>query len=333
MLSVICPIYNEEKYIAKCIDSIIAQDYPKDDLEVIFADGMSTDKTREIVKEYIDKYPWIKLIDNPDRIVSPGLNKAIEASKGDIIMRIDAHAEYPDNYLSELSSQLIKLKAGNVGGVCVTLPLNQSATAKAIANVLSSKFGMGNSDFRVGTDKIKKVDTVPFGCWTRSVFEKIGYFDLDLIRNQDDEFNGRLINAGEDIYLLPHIKIKYFARDKISKVAKMFYQYGLFKPLVNKKLGKPATIRQFAPLVLVLGIIIGLIISILWIPFAFIYGIGIIFYMMLCLIASILSKGNFKQIILQSFTYMVVHFSYGFGYLAGLWKLLLKKDFNAKSNR
>lgn len=333
MLSVICPIYNEEKYIRGCIESILAQDYPKDDLEVIFADGMSTDRTREIVAEYAAAYPWIKLIDNPDRIVPPALNKAIEVSKGDIIMRLDAHAEYPAYYFSKLTNALRIYDADNVGGVCITLPINDSPKAKAIAAVLSSKFGMGNSDFRVGVKEVKQVDTVPFGCWPKAVFERIGYFDLDLIRNQDDEFNGRLTKAGGRIFLLPDVGIKYYARDTIGKVGKMFYQYGLFKPLVNKKLGSPATIRQFFPLLLVLGLVIGFGLSLLWKPFLWIYLSVLVLYILLALIFSIKSSGSIHQIIMQIITYMVVHLSYGMGYLVGLLKLLFGKSFTAKVNR
>lgn len=333
MLSVICPIYNEEKYIAACIESILIQDYPKSDLEVIFADGMSTDKTREIVAEYASRYPWIRLIDNPDRIVPPALNKAIEVSKGDIIMRLDAHAEYPNNYFSELTEQLKRLDADNVGAVCVTLPMNEGVIAKAIASVLSSKFGMGNSAFRVGAKEISRVDTVPFGCWPRSVFDRIGMFDLDLVRNQDDEFNGRLIKSGGKIYLLPQIEVNYFARDKICKVAKMFYQYGLFKPLVNKKLGAPATLRQFIPLLFVLGLVLGLIISLVWPFFIWAYCCGIVLYFLLALIFSVKSSYNPKQMIVQTWTYFVVHVSYGYGYIVGLWKLLTKKPFYVQNNR
>ncbi|MDE5629133.1 MAG: glycosyltransferase family 2 protein [Muribaculaceae bacterium] len=333
MLSVICPIYNEEKYIGACIESILSQDYPKDDLEVIFADGMSTDKTRDIVKSYAVKYPWIKLIDNPDRIVPPALNKAIDVASGDVIMRLDAHAEYPHNYFSELTKQLKLLNADNVGAVCVTLPTNNTATSRAIASVLSSKFGMGDSSFRVGAKDISLVDTVPFGCWPRSVFDRIGKFDLDLIRNQDDEFNGRLTKAGGKIYLLPHVEIKYFARDKISKVAKMFYQYGLFKPLVNKKLGSPATIRQFIPLALVSGLIFGLVLSLLWPPFTWLYGLGISIYLLLALLFSAKSSCSLKQILIQTWTYIVVHICYGTGYIVGIWKLITHQSFNVQNNR
>lgn len=332
-LSVICPIYNEEKYIVGCIESILVQDYPKNDLEVIFADGMSTDSTREIVANYVAQYPFIRLIDNPQRTVPPALNAAIAASRGDIIMRLDAHAEYPTNYFSELVKQLKILNADNVGAICETLPANGSATAKAIACVLSSKFGMGNSSFRVGVKEITLADTVPFGCWPRSVFERIGYFDIELVRNQDDEFNGRLTNAGGKIYLLPNVVVKYFARDKISKVAKMFYQYGLFKPLVNKKLGSPATLRQFAPIVFNLGLFFGLALSMFWHSFIYVYAIGILMYFLLALSFSIKSSSNLKQIIAQVWTYFVVHFSYGIGYIIGIWKLLTKQPFNAQINR
>ncbi|MDE6397305.1 MAG: glycosyltransferase family 2 protein [Muribaculaceae bacterium] len=333
MLSVICPIYNEEKYILGCIESILAQDYPKDDLEVIFADGMSTDKTREIVAEYTAIYPWIRLIDNTDRIVPPALNKAIEASKGDVIMRLDAHASYPSNYFSRLTKALKIYDADNVGGVCITQPINNSPKAKAIAAVLSSKFGMGNSDFRVGAKAVKQVDTVPFGCWPRKVFDRIGYFDLELIRNQDDEFNGRLTKAGGRIFLLPDVEIKYYARDTIGKVSKMFYQYGLFKPLVNKKLGYPATIRQFFPLLLVFGLVFGLFLSFLWKPFLWIYLSVVAIYFFLALTFSIRASRNIHQILFQVITYFDVHISYGVGYIVGLYKLLLGKSFTAKVNR
>lgn len=333
MLSVICPIYNEEKYIGGCIESILRQDYPKDDLEVIFADGMSTDRTREIVGEYSAKYPWIRLIDNPDRIVPPALNKAIDASRGDIVMRLDAHAEYPTNYFTALTKALKDLNADNVGAVCVTLPVNGTPTAKAIAAVLSSKFGMGNSSFRVGAKSVSQVDTVPFGCWPRSVFDRIGLFDNELIRNQDDEFNGRLTKAGGKIFLLPDVEVKYFARDKIGKVARMFYQYGLFKPLVNRKLGSPATVRQFVPMLMVAGLVVGLVLSLLWHPFLWVYLGGIVLYLSMALCFSIKSSHDIRHIIIQTWTYIVVHFSYGWGYWKGLWKLLLHESFNANNNR
>lgn len=333
MLSVICPIYNEERYIRKCIESILAQDYPKNNLEVIFADGMSTDRTREIITEYTAKYPWIRIIDNPRRIVPPALNAAIAASKGDIIMRLDAHAEYPNDYFSTLVKGLEDYGADNIGGICITLPVNEFAKSKAIAYVLSSKFGMGNSDFRTGVSKPKETDTVPFGCWHREVFDKIGYFDNDLVRNQDDEFNGRLRKHGGKIIVLPEVKIKYYARDSIKKVWRMFYQYGLFKPLVNKKLGSPATIRQLFPPLFVIGLILGLALSIIWKLFIWIYLSVIILYILLDVIFSFKDNAPIKESLYRLIIYPCVHIAYGMGYVSGLWRIIIHKSFNAKVNR
>lgn len=237
MLSVICPIYNEEKYIAQCIESLLLQDYPQNDLEILFVDGMSTDKTREIIASYTRKYPFIKMLDNPKKIVPYAMNTGIKASKGEIIIRLDGHVEYPTNYFSALVKNLKELDADNVGALCETLPCGPSSKELAIAEALSSSFGMGNSYFRIGCNEVRQVDTVPFGCFKREVFDKVGLYDNELIRNQDDELNGRIIKNGGKIYLIPSIVTKYYARDKISKVRKMFYQYGLYKPLVNKKLG------------------------------------------------------------------------------------------------
>lgn len=333
MLSVICPIYNEEKYIGKCIESIKKQDYPKDDLEVLFVDGMSTDRTREIVMEYMVICPYIRLIDNPKRIVPPAMNIGIRASKGDIVIRLDAHAFFPDNYFSELVRFLHKLQADNVGGVCRTLPINDSVVCQSIASVLSSSFGMGNSHFRVGASDVMEVDTVPFGCFRRELFDKIGYFDEELIRNQDDEFNGRIIKNGGKIYLIPSLVIDYYARDSINKVWKMFYQYGLFKPLVNKKLGSPATVRQFFPLFFVLGLIIGPFWGIFSIVFLYLYLFVVLLYVLMSLYFSCKESKNILQVLTQMYVYFIVHFAYGWGYLNGIYKLLLNKPFIVLSNR
>lgn len=333
MITVVCPIYNEEKYISDCIESILSQDYPKDSLEILFVDGMSNDKTRDIVEGYIREYPFIHLIDNPDRIVPYAMNRGIEVANGDIIIRLDAHAIYPKNYFSYLVENLNKLGADNVGAVCRTLPANDSVKCKAIAAALSSSFGMGNSYFRIGAKEIMLVDTVPFGCYRKDVFSRIGLYDNDLVRNQDDELNARLIKNGGKIYLLPDLVIDYFARDSIKKTGKMFYQYGLYKPLVNKKLGAPATIRQFFPVFFVLGLILGLPLSLIFKPLWYLYIGVMLFYFLLSFAFALKSSRNILQIFYQIITCFVIHFNYGWGYLTGLYKILFNKSFNVKVNR
>lgn len=336
-LSVICPIYNEEKYIGQFLDSILQQDFPKNYLEILLVDGMSKDKTRDIIAEYSKQYPCLKLVDNPQQTVPYAMNNGIISAQGDIIIRLDAHAEYPSNYFSVLIKNLNELEgAENVGGVCITLPCNDTPVAVAIAECLSNKFGMGNSYFRVGAKEVMSVDTVPFGCFRKSLFDKIGLYDADMVRNQDDELNGRIIKSGGKIYLLPDVEIKYFARDKISKVRKMFYQYGLYKPLGNKKLGSPATIRQFFPLLFVFGLIVGLILSIIFpvlLPF---YCSIIILHLLIGAFEGLKSAKKTKSwqcIFIMPYIFMNMHISYGVGYIHGLWKLMTHKNFNVKANR
>lgn len=336
MISVICPIYNEEKYISSFIESVLQQDYPKENLEILLVDGMSKDKTRDIIAEYSSKFPCLRLVDNPQQTVPYAMNNGIKSAKGEIIIRLDAHAEYPSNYFSVLVKKLNELDgAENVGGVCITLPCNDTAVSTAIAECLSNKFGMGNSFFRVGAKDVMSVDTVPFGCFRKSLFDKIGLYDTDMIRNQDDELNGRIIKNGGKIYLLPDVEIKYFARDKISKVRKMFYQYGLYKPLGNKKLGAPATVRQFFPLLFVLGLVLGFILSIVF-PILWPCYIGVIALHLLIGafegIKSARKTGKWECIFIMPYIFLNMHINYGLGYLKGIYNLALHKSFEVKSN-
>lgn len=335
-LSVVCPIYNEEKYIGPFLESIQQQDFPKNDLEILLVDGMSKDKTREIISEYAQKFPCLKLVDNPQQTVPYAMNNGIRSANGEIIIRLDAHAEYPSNYFSILVKKLGELEgADNVGGVCITRPCNETSVAIAIAECLSNKFGMGNSYFRVGAKEVMSVDTVPFGCFRKSLFAKIGLYDTDMIRNQDDELNGRIIKNGGKIYLLPEVEIKYFARDKISKVRKMFYQYGLYKPLGNKKLGSPATIRQFFPLLFVLGLVLGLILCIVFPILWPLYAAIIILHLLIGMYEGIKSAkrtGCKGCILIMPYVFMNMHICYGIGYLKGIYNLAFHKSFDVKSN-
>ena len=334
MISVICPIYNEEKYIAKCLDSIIEQDYPKDDIELLLVDGMSTDRTREVIAEYQKKYSWIKVLDNPKRIAPCAMNIGIKDSSGEVIIRLDAHVLYPTNYFSVLVNKLQELpRAENVGAICNTLPVNDSIEAQSIAAVLSSSFGMGNSYFRVGASEVMEVDTVPFGCFHRSIFDKVGLYDEELVRNQDDELNVRIIKSGGKIYLIPDLECEYYARDTAKKVYKMFYQYGVFKPLVNKKLGSPATVRQFFPLFFVIGLLLGPVVCafmpILW----YVYFSVVVVWLLLATYFSSKESKQIKRILVQNWIYFVVHFGYGWGYIVGIYKIIFHRPFVAQVNR
>lgn len=334
-ISVICPIYNEEKHLKRCIDSLLKTTYPHNKLEIIFVDGMSTDASREIVKGYQKDYPFIQLIDNPEQIVPYALNYGIAVARGNIIFRIDAHAFFPDDYFAVLSEKLMELDADNVGGVCNTIPYDDTLIARSIAIALSSPFGMGNSYFRIGSDSIRQVDTVPFGCFKRTIFEKIGLFDYDLVRNQDDEFNGRIIRNGGKIFLIPNVRIDYVARKSLKNVYNMFYQYGLFKPLVNYKLKAVATVRQCIPPMFVGGIFLGVLASFISVYCFYLFLLGILAYLSVSCFFSLRAAVKEKMISLfgiQVVTYAVIHFAYGFGYWKGILNLFFRKRIVVKSN-
>lgn len=332
-VSIICPIYNEEKYIASCVKSIIDQDFDKENLELLLVDGMSTDKTRSIIGACQQEYPWIKLLDNSERIVPPAMNMGIRKAKGKIIVRIDAHAEFPTNYVSELVKQLEILNADNVGGILETLPGKHTREARLVASAMSSPFGIGNAHYRIGHKTIREVDTVPFGVYRRDLFDKIGFFDEELPRNQDDEFNARLIKNGGRIFLIPHVVIRYFARDSIKKMRKMFYQYGLFKPLVNKKVGRPATIRQLFPPLFVLSIILGLILCFFNHIFVLIFFVALSVYLVCGIIFGVKSTGKIVDAFLLPYVFLNIHLAYGWGYWVGIVKVLTNSTFKAEINR
>jgi glycosyltransferase involved in cell wall biosynthesis len=335
-VSIICPVFNEEKFIDRCILSIIDQDYPKESLEVLLLDGRSTDSTRRIIESYISENPYIRLLDNPQQVVPYALNKGVEESTGEVIIRIDGHCTYPTNYVSELVKYLYKLNADNVGGVWNTQPAKDTPICQAIAIGSSHPFGVGGSMHKIGTSEIIETDTVPFGCYKREIFKKIGYFNTDLIRNQDDEFNGRLINAGGKIFLLPQVIINYTARETLCKMRKMYYQYGLYKPLVNKSLGAPATVRQFFPLLFLLATVIGAVLSFFYSWACCAYTTMMVLYIGIGLIVGCMGAIKTHQIlltVLMPYVFFNIHLSYGWGYLCGIYKILFKKAFCVKSNR
>ena len=330
MISVICPTYNEERFMEACLRSMLAQDFPKDQWELLLVDGGSTDQTRSLIAPYLEQYSNIRLLDNPHRTAPYAMNIGIRAAQGEYICRIDAHSAFPTNYLTTLFRYMQELPdAANVGGVCQTLPANANAKAKAISIACSHPLGVGNSTFRTSmVDQPTQVDTVPFGFWHKSLFDEIGFFDEELTRNQDDEFNARTIQSDKKIYLVPGIRITYYARDTIRKTWRMFYQYGLFKPLVNSKIHHPATLRQFVPMLFVLGLIIGLplcfVHTVLWITYVSVIGL----YVLLISAIGCHHRNAYLPVV-----FAVIHLSYGIGYLHGIGKLLLKRPFNVETNR
>lgn len=329
MITIICPIYNEEKYITECIDSIITQDYPKNDLEVLFVDGMSTDKTREIIRTYSEKYSFIHLLDNPKKIVPCAMNIGIKASKGDIIIRLDGHALYPSNYFSDLVRWHELLPdAWNVGGLCDTRVVNSNPVSEAIAKVMSDKFGVGNSTFRTGSNKeYLEADTVPFGAYKSFVFEKIGFYNEQLARVQDIELNKRLKHAGGKIYLVPSIHCTYIPRDNYKAFYRNRYLtgYWVIKTCFITKTTKNLGLRHFIPALFVLSLVLPLILGFIWLPFFLITVAVALLYVGAMLCRSIMINDEKTNVWSLLKAFCCIHFSYGLGSLAALFNRIFGK--------
>ncbi len=331
-LSVVIPCRNEEAYIGRCLESIVKNDYPPDRLEVLVVDGLSTDKTVQVASRYAREFGFIKIIENPEKTTPAALNRGIRNALGECIIILSAHSVVGAGFLRGNAEGILNYDADCVGGVLRTLPASDRPVARSIAIALSNPFGMGNAHFRIGSDGPKAVDTVPFGCYRRTVFEKIGLFDLELVRNQDDEFNMRLAGKGGKIMLLPWITSSYYARDSLGRLWKMFYQYGYYKPLVAKKAGGVLTWRQLVPPLFVGSLAVSLALSPASRGFLLLAGCILMAYILVSLLFSVLAclKGNLKALPALPLAFGAIHFSYGLGYLKGLFDFMLVKKRAAK---
>jgi glycosyltransferase involved in cell wall biosynthesis len=319
-VSVVLPCFNEARNIRSCLDSIVASDFPKDQLEVLVVDGQSDDGTREIVCQFSERYPWIRLLENVRRITPVAMNIGIRSAKGPIVMRMDAHTVYPTNYISGLVQWLIRSKADNVGGISIVRPANHSTKAHAIAYALSRPWGVGNSHFRIGAAEPKWVDTVPFGCYWKEVFDRIGLYNERLVRNQDDELNHRLIKHGGRILLVPEIVSFYMARESLKKLWTMFYQYGYFKPLAARAVGAVMTVRQLIPSAFLICLIFALFLAPWSDTMTDMFKLIVVTYAALDFTVSL--SAAFERGLRCSLWLIVVfpilHMSYGIGYIKGI---------------
>lgn len=325
LVTVIVPCRNEARFIAGCLDSILAGTYPREALEVLVVDGQSDDGTRPILEDYVSRHPAVRMLDNPKRIQPAALNIGIRAARGEILVRMDAHVLYPANYISDLVAALLETGASNVGGVLVTMPANETSMAKAIAVAMSHPLGVGNSLFRIGVRKPRWVETVAFFCCRRETFERVGLFDERAL-DEDSEFNARLIQSGGRILLVPNVVCDYYTRALLRQIGRMAYQYGYSKPFVIRKLGHVKTLRQLIPpgFVLTLG---AMAILSPWVNAAhrLLFGATIALYLLPVLGVSLRvgRKAGWRTAAALVLVFPVLHLSYGFGFLKSAVQLAL----------
>ncbi|MHB0939789.1 MAG: glycosyltransferase family 2 protein [Armatimonadota bacterium] len=254
-VSVIIPAYNEERYIGGCLRSLLRGAYPADRWEIIIADGMSTDRTREeIDKVAAESAVPITVIDNPRRVTPVALNLAIGATRGEVIIRVDAHTEYGDDYVARCVQVLRDSGAANVGGPMDTRPGADTPMARAIALAMAHPFGVGNSAFRTQSEA-REVDTVPFGCFRREVFQEIGLFDERLWRNQDFELNQRIRQAGGRLWLDPRLHSAYYSRATLPALVRHAWINGFWNALSHALHPYSFCLRHALPVGFVLGLV------------------------------------------------------------------------------
>lgn len=323
-VSVIIPCRNEKKFISKCLDSIIKQDYPKDNLEVLVIDGMSEDGTKEISKSYAEKYPFFQLLENPKKFTPFALNIGIKAARGEIIVRMDAHAGYEKDYISKCVFHLMESGADNVGGAIKTLPAKNTLEARAVAYSLSSPFGAA-SDFRVGSQEVKSVDTVFGGCYKKEIFQKVGNFNEKLRRSQDLEFNLRLKKAGGKILLFPDIIVSYYPQATFKNFFKHNLGDGTWSIYPLKIIKTKFKLRHYIPLIFVVSLIFSLLLGVFSGFFTVIFSLILFFYLLAALYFSFkiaVREKDFRFFFLMPVAFFCRHFSYGLGSIFGLIKLI-----------
>lgn len=315
-VTVIIPTYNEEKYIGGCLESVVNQDYPAELMEVLVIDGGSGDNTREIIGDYSQKYPFIKLVDNPKRKQVYAFNRGIELGVGDYFIIMGAHSVYDRGYVKKSVELLKTTEAKNVGGVMESV--GEGYISEAIALAMSSPFGVGNAHFRYRKDEAF-VDTVFGGAWSRETLQQLNGFNEEYIVNQDYEINYRLRKAGGKILLSPEIKCKYFVRSSIKKLARQYFTYGKWKVKTIKEHPESTAFRQVVPPLFVLS----LLASVTVFPFNRAAGLAIpVIYLLFILFGSVkISAGKgFKYLFVMPFILAVIHLSFGAGFLSGLFR-------------
>ncbi|MGH4125341.1 MAG: glycosyltransferase family 2 protein [Clostridium sp.] len=335
-VSVVIPCRNEEKYIGKCLQSIMDQSYGMENIEVFVCDGCSDDSTLDIISEYSIKYPQIKLVVNEKRVAPTAMNLGIKAAVGEIIVIFGAHAYMDKDYIKICVEKLKSADIACAGGRIINI--SEDSTAEAISLAMASPFGVGNALFRFSNVE-QLVDTVAFGAYKRSIFDEIGYFDEELVRNQDDELNFRITKSGNKILLAPDIISHYYTRGSFSKLWTQYFQYGFWKVRVIQKHKKPSAVRHLVPLLFVLSLIGGTLLS----PFSkmvrYLFSAEILLYLAGAITFALKAySGKVKNAPKMVLSFLILHLSYGIGFLEGLIVFYVLKsnksvEKNTKSSR
>jgi glycosyltransferase involved in cell wall biosynthesis len=314
LVSVVIPMRNEGAQFAECLDAVLAQDYPADRLEVVIVDGESDDESVAVIRRYASEHARITVLQNPRRIVPTAMNIAIRAARGAIITRVDGHTRIAPDYVRTGVEVLQRTGADNVGGPMH--PVGGGVFGDAVACSMTSRFGIG-AYFHFGTEE-READTVYLGMWPRRVFERVGLFDEELVRNQDDELNYRLRKLGGRIVFTPRMRSWYQNRQSLTRLARQFYQYGEWKVRVLQKHPRQMSWRHAVPPAFVAGLLVLTAAA----PFTWVGGAGALaacvsYLVVIGLIAARAAKG-WSSWAATTAAFVIIHVAWGSGVLSGL---------------
>ena len=317
-VSVIVPCYNEEKTIQLLLQAVIDQSFKTENIEVVIADAISTDKTRDRILEFSKNNPSliIRIVDNLKRTIPTAVNLAANSAEGEYLVRLDAHSIPNKDYILNSVNLLKSGKAQNVGGVWEICPGEDTCVAKAIARAASHPLGAGDAGYRIST-QAGFVDTVPFGAFKKEDFISLGGFDEELLSNEDYEFNTRLRQKGGKVWLDPAIRSKYYARKNLQELGKQYWRYGYWKNRMLRKYPQSLRWRQAIPPLFVLFIVLSGILS-FFMPFArIILGTGVGFYLVTLILSSCIESVKKKDgcYMKMALAFATIHFSWGGGFL------------------
>lgn len=333
-VTVLLPVYNEAHYIERCLNALLVQDYPAEQLEILVIDGRSTDHTRELVGHLQEQRgnlsPSIRLLDNPDRLQAHALNIGLRAARGDILVRVDGHtlvaADYVRQCVEALRAQAEE-SVVNVGGRM--LPVGENPTAWAIAAATRSPFSVPSAFHH--SERSQFVDTVYLGAWPRQVFEAVGSFNPAVNINEDYELNYRIRQQGGRIYLSQAIRSVYFCRASFPALARQYFRYGVQKVQMLRRYPEAIRVRQLIPPLFVLGLIGGPLLGLLWSGFAVLWALGILAYGLLALIMAVQARravvvqrvhpdyhpAKPPHVLLIVATFVIIHLTWGTGFWVG----------------
>jgi GT2 family glycosyltransferase len=323
-VTVVVPMRNEEDHIDRCLQSIFDQDYPGEQVEILVVDGMSTDSSRRIVSGFAGRHANVRLLDNEKRIAPAAFNLGIRNAGGSMVAIIGAHCSLAPDYISNCVHYLSTREAECVGGAIENI--GEGFWGQVISLAMSSPFGVGDAHFRYAHQE-RYVDTLAFGAYRREVFDKIGLFDENLVRNQDYELNYRLRKAGGKILLTPAIKSHYYTRSSLRKLWSQYFQYGFWKVQMLRKHPRSVRVRQLVPPLFVLILLLSGALSAISSLAAWVFALVVTGYLSLSLAFSfsIAARKGWRYFPILPVIFACLHLSWGLGFLYSLARLTFQR--------